>query len=211
MKQASNMLAAAFYDNPMFVYLFPDDKKRKKVLSLTFPIVVRMLNGLGHVYVTSDSVEGIFCVRRHGRARSKRTLFQAVLYSVLSFPKLMTSTSLISFYKRALKLKGATEALNDFTSTYKDFIIVDSVAVDPTFRGQKFMSRLMRAVIEEVHKTHTFCVLQTETATNVNIYQHFGFALVRNIPVADGAFTTYVLAYDPFQLTQTDGEKQNKR
>ncbi|WP_210610049.1 GNAT family N-acetyltransferase [Priestia flexa] len=200
--RVGKMLTNAFHDSPMFKYLFSDDKKRKKLMEMIFPIAIQILNIRGNVYVTSENVEGAFCVTRHGKKNKKGLNFP--LFSFIYYlPKILLNLFPYNFLVKARKLKGANNALDYFKRTYNDFLIIDAVSVDPLYRHQGHMSKLMRSALKEVDETKSFCVLQTETKENVAIYQHLGFKLINKI-IDDGVpFPTYVLLYDPYKITKS--------
>ncbi|MFC4778747.1 GNAT family N-acetyltransferase [Paenibacillus sp. GCM10023252] len=200
-KRAGETLLEAFIDSPMFVYLFPESASRRRILKFVFPKLIQLFHASGTVYVTSDEVEGIFAVRRYGVVRDKRRLAILALRTLPLLPYVFRYQSPLSIHRRALQTKDASSALAHYREHYHNFIIIDAVAVHPDHQGQKHLSKLMRSALEEARRTHTFIVLQTETETNVSIYRHLGFELVRSYPCAGGAFHTYVMLYDPHHLT----------
>lgn len=195
---ASNMLAESFLDNPLFIYLFPDEKKREKILRTIYRGVVENVDAISDVYITSEKMEGIFAVRRTGKQRFSIPLYKAILKTIFRSIWLIKDIPLFIIIKKARKLSIVSQRMA-FYEHQKPHLVLDMVAVDKKYRGQKFMSTMIRAALNEADKRRTFCVLETETIENVRIYEHFGFQLSQSIEVVKGQLTVYILIYDPFQ------------
>ncbi|MEK3806774.1 GNAT family N-acetyltransferase [Bacillus sp. FSL H8-0547] len=199
--KAAMMLSESFHSNPLFIYLFPDEKKRRKILKNVYKGTVEIVAAVSDVYVTSDKVEGIFAVRRTDKAASYFVLCGAIIKTVLRSLLLIRDVPLIPFIRKAQKLSSVTAKMAIYKKQ-KPHLVIDMVAVDPACRGQKFMSRMIRAALKEADSKKTFCVLETETLENVRIYEHFGFQLSQKIEVIEGQLTVYVLIYDPYDQTR---------
>ncbi|MGD6793980.1 GNAT family N-acetyltransferase [Metabacillus indicus] len=199
-EKAAAMLAESFHTNPLFVYLFPDEKKRRKVLGNVYKGTVEIVSSVSDVYVTSDKVEGIFAVRRTDKASYSPALYKAIIKTGIRSILLIRDVPLIPFFKKAKKLSVVSQKMAIYKKQ-KPHLVIDMVAVDPACRGQKFMSRMIRAALKEADSKKTYCVLETETLENVRIYEHFGFQLSQKIEVIEGQLTVYVLIYDPFDQT----------
>lgn len=59
-KKASNVLASAFFDYPMFTFYFPDRKRRSRYLSWYLGDVLNCALHYGEVYVTPEISGVIF-------------------------------------------------------------------------------------------------------------------------------------------------------
>jgi hypothetical protein len=58
-KAAGEMLGRAFFDNPMSVYLLPDEAKRLRPLSWMFGRSTRYGHLYGEVYTTTERMDGV--------------------------------------------------------------------------------------------------------------------------------------------------------
>ncbi|MBD7963491.1 GNAT family N-acetyltransferase [Fictibacillus norfolkensis] len=201
LKKASEVLTDSFIDNPMFVYFFPVPNKRRKILRSVFPMVLRILQTNGSLYVTSDSVEGLFCVSQQGEKTKVGKFMLAAISCAIRLPNVLVRLSLLDFLRKASRLHPANSKLSYYKQHYENFLMVDSVCVDPNHRHQGHMTNMMNAAVAETKKKRTFCLLQTETMQNVKIYTHLGFSLVEEIKSNQIPFSTYVMIYDPFGLT----------
>lgn len=196
--KAAEMLADSFFDNPLFIYLFPDERKRRRILQNVFRSTVEIVDAISNVYVTSDRVEGIFAVRRTGNHSFSPALYKAILKTIFRSLLLIKNLQVVSFIKKARRLSIISKRMA-FYEKQKPHLVLDMVAVNKKFRGQKFMSQMIRAALKEADIRRTFCVLETETVENVRIYEHFGFQLSQSIEVIKDQLTVYILVYDPHQ------------
>ena len=61
------------------------------------------------------------------------------------------------------------------------FIYVLIIGVAPAFQGQGFGGKLLRALIEKSERAGLPLYLETETESNVRMYKHLGFTVVKEI------------------------------
>ena len=59
------------------------------------------------------------------------------------------------------------------------------VAVPRQFRNQGYSSRLVKPMLDKAEQENLPCTLITQTLNNVQIYEHWGFKLVKEMPVPD--------------------------
>lgn len=163
---ASKLLAESFIDNPLFIYLFPNEKERERILLNIYRGVVEIVDAISDVYITSEKIEGIFAVRRTGKQRFSLPLYRAILKTILRSIVLIKDVPLLLIIKKAKKLSIVSQRMA-FYEHQKPHLVLDMVAVDKKYRGQKFMSQMIRAALDEADKRRTFCVLETETIENV--------------------------------------------
>jgi ribosomal protein S18 acetylase RimI-like enzyme len=76
------------------------------------------------------------------------------------------------------------------------------IAVDPAYRHQGHMGRMMRALLDDVDRKKTFCMLETETPGNVPIYEHYGFRVVKEGMVEPQGVPFFFLVYDPLGIVK---------
>ncbi len=57
-KDACEMLARAFHDDPPSIWLFPDEEKRRRALLGNFVMAARYGLRYGQTYTTPDAAEG---------------------------------------------------------------------------------------------------------------------------------------------------------
>ena len=70
------------------------------------------------------------------------------------------------------------------------------VAVRPQFRDKKFSSLLIRPMLTRAEKEGLPCTLITQSAENVRKYEHWGFKVVSEMPVARSQEKFYSMRKD---------------
>ena len=69
----------------------------------------------------------------------------------------------------------------------RSYIYLQVIGVAPVFQGQGFAGKLLRTLIEKSEQTGISLYLETETESNVSMYEHFGFTVIKKIvlPIID--------------------------
>lgn len=196
-RQVAGLFARAFCDDPMFEYMMPEPAARRKSMEIIYGSIARIYLATARVYATSENLEGILCVRYPGERRFTPAILPAAFGTLLLPFRLMRHLSLPAVMRRGRTISSATAEMREFVKGCGEHIYVDMVAVDDRYRGQKQMSRMMRAILAEADRLRVRCVLETESETNVQIYRHFGFSLARTIDAVPGRLAYYIMAYEP--------------
>lgn len=191
---AADVLSDSFMDNPMMIYLFPQIKIRKKILPIAFKSVVMRVVNKGEIYATSDKMEGILWIERKGHATPNlvKSLIKATRYV---YPQILPI-----LLRKVTKIRKIGFSMGKYYQKPQNFVRISIIAVDKEHRGKKFMSQMVRAVFNEVDNTDLYCLVETETELNVEIYRHLGFKLVEKIEEITGRLHFYILIYDPHSL-----------
>lgn len=195
-KPAAQMLADSFSEDPFFSYLFPDAASRKYSLFLVYQTILPHFIARGEVYATSEEIEGLFALEWSGDERTGLSSVWAVVKSIWRVLRLAWHIPLIRTLKRALAIKEPSLAVRHFYEVYQPHIYIGFIAVGRRHRGRGLMSGMMRAILEEADRNEVYCVLDTESETNVEIYRHFGFRLDQSVEAVPGALTYYMMVYD---------------
>lgn len=169
---ASKVCARAFQDYPQMSYYFPNPSNRGKKLPIFLKHAVRYGLLYGEVYITSPNLEGVavwlpfweaeFTYEREERSGLKE------LISTIGADWIKRSSTIESYYRRLHK------RFANFPHWY-----LYCIAVDPIFQGKGFASALIRAKLMELDEQNLPCYLETYIESNVPIYQHFGFEVVK--------------------------------
>jgi GNAT superfamily N-acetyltransferase len=167
---AIGILRAAFLDDPIFRFHFPDPQLRGKVLELFFSDVVRAHTRLGHVYAVFDRERLI------GTAVWRPPNVHATgLWAHLR--GLIMRCRLLALSPRAgLKLLRGFAELEathpDFPHWYLFFIGVESRQ-----RGRGIGARLMAPVLGVADTTGMPCYLETPFPQTLPFYRALGYEI----------------------------------
>jgi ribosomal protein S18 acetylase RimI-like enzyme len=170
-ERASEVLARAFRNDPLAVYLFPDRAERESKLSC----VLRSLLRYGYLYggasATSPQLEGV--VVWLPSEQDHWTLWRKI-----------RSGSTLMLFRIGRRAAARWKALDAYLGAMKKRHVPSAhyygllLAVDPVYQGKGYGGALLRAVLAEVDRQRRPCYLETLTEKDVSFFQHFGFRVV---------------------------------
>lgn len=172
-KPASELLARAFHNYPLFANFIPAVSERSLLLPYLFQFLIRYSVLYGEVYATSPRLEGIAVCFESEKA--KMTLWKMI--RVMGF-------TLIYDYFRAAKLISKLLSYNEYASKLQNryahyphwYLFL--IGVDPVFQGRGYVSALIRPIIGRLDREGLPCYLETQDEKNIPIYEHYGFKVV---------------------------------
>jgi ribosomal protein S18 acetylase RimI-like enzyme len=170
-KKAVNVLTRAFWEDPLNIYFFPDETKRRVFLPAFFEFRLNQGKACGKVYVTSDDVEGIAIWKYHDKLD-------------ISFWKTLRLGGLRTYRLYGRKLINKMMKVGDWSANRRKELIkspylhLGSFAVDPEMQGKGFASRLIRPMLAYLDEIGLDCCLETQSESNVSLYEHYGFEIL---------------------------------
>ena len=176
LKPAAEVLARAFYDDPLFTYYFPDASQRKNMSPRLFEFWLRYAVAYGEIYATSPDLEGIAVWLPSEKAN--QTLWGKIisgsffLYVKLGREIMAKRRPVIEFVSLIHRLRAP------FRHWYLEFI-----GVKPELQGKGYAGTLLRAMFARLDKERLPCYLETQNPDNVPIYQHYGFRVVEEVDI----------------------------
>lgn len=188
-----DLLADSFIDNPLMLYFFPDESIRKKILPKMYRSVADITMTMGTVYATSKNLEGVIGVVDNRKRVFSLNMLRAIVKSLFINLPALKYISLIDIIKKSKNI-----SMNNYPNNIDTCLYIEMVAVDKRYRGQKYMSKLIRSVLHEAKNNNLHCILQTETEENVMRYEHLGFKLYNKIESVPEELYHYVLIYSPY-------------
>jgi ribosomal protein S18 acetylase RimI-like enzyme len=185
-KPAAEMLSRAFHNDPGFLYYFPDELKRKKMVSNILSFTVGSGIRYGETYATSPNLEGI-----------------AIWISSDDYPitswKMVHSVSLLTVIGFGLHggfgMKGhgkLTDAMHKRLAPSKHWFL-HIIGVDPQFQGKGYAGKLLRTMLNRIDKEGLPCYLDTLNEDNVPLYEHFGFKLIEKVNIPQTTLTNWAM------------------
>ncbi|MGL4337097.1 MAG: GNAT family N-acetyltransferase [Turicibacter sp.] len=199
-KEAASLLTSAFYDNPMFLYLFPNESKRQKALKPIFAGIIEFNLAKGTIYISSNRLEGMLALVKENKHQTKKQKLPVYIKSFMHGLKSLPHVSIFDVMKRYRKTKNTFEGHKYLFRKIDSYYSIQMVAVHPKCRGKGYMSELMRNVLAYVDSQNSICLLETETLTNVKMYRHFGFQVIGKMTYVPGEWEQYYLIYDPLGI-----------
>jgi ribosomal protein S18 acetylase RimI-like enzyme len=169
----SATLARAFYDDPVFSFLLPDDATRLAKLDTVLGIFFKLGLPHGTCYTTAN-YESVTLWRP---PNGWHVPFWAY---IVNGPKLLTTFGGNLF--RSLAVVDMMEKVHP----HEPHWYLQTIGTDPKFQGKGYGGVIMRDRLAKVDAAHLPCYLESSKDTNIPIYQSFGFELTGEIQVPGG-------------------------
>lgn len=77
------------------------------------------------------------------------------------------------------------------------YLHLDMLVVQERYRGQGYVSKIMMPLLAECREKNALCSLETQTQSNLPIYEHYQFRTVKVIPLPNSTLEQYCMAYTP--------------
>jgi len=169
---AGDLLARAFFDDPLATFMLPDAHARARLLPVHLGAMVRYGVLYGEVHATPDALRGV------------------AVWIPPGLDDVTSDQAEASGIDRAAEMVGP-EAWGRFASVMGHvaqfrasdmpdphwYLALIGVAPDMARRG--LGGRLLRPVLDRADRTGTPCYLETANARNVPFYRRHGFDVVR--------------------------------
>lgn len=185
-KPAAEVLSRAFQQYPLLRYYFPDELKRRKMASFFMSVPVYYGLRYGEVYATSAGLEGIAVWL------SSENCPMAVWKILRSVP-----LSVLFGFGRCgggqMRHPGAyIDETHKRLTPYPHWFL-QSVGVDPRYKGQGYASRLLKPILSRIDREGLPCYLDTQDEYNVAIYKHLGFTVIEEADIPGTDITSWAM------------------
>jgi ribosomal protein S18 acetylase RimI-like enzyme len=184
--EASRVLARAFQDDPAWVWLFPDPRRRKRVLPWLFRVGFDVTSA--DVYATAGELLGAARWLPPGRSSMR---IGPTLRALLTTPlRLGGATSPFLAYGRAVELMRAEAVPGDHW-------YLAGIGVAPQHRNKGVGGALMQPGIEGAGRDGVPAVLLTNNEANLSFYESHGFRVVREGETPKGGPHAWAMVRPP--------------
>jgi len=187
---AAQVIAQAFMDDPLIVFVLPRRRSRLKALLAFFRTYgeVSIQNGRG--YGVGEPLQGVAYWKSPSQGNISLPLKSLKLFIPLLF------TTYPAGYLKAKPVFRQIDALHARHAPEPHFYL-DNIGVLAEARGQGAASRLIRPVLEKADAEGAPAYTDTATRSNVPVYEHFGFECVEESPVEGTGLTIWALKREP--------------
>ncbi|MFQ4137736.1 GNAT family N-acetyltransferase [Nodosilinea sp. PGN35] len=178
---ATELLMAAFADDPLFNYLVPADvPDRSGVMAYLFRMLLLCGAGGGHSYGLGEAQapKGVVIWMPPGQSVGLIDMLRAGLYELpfrlpwQYLPRWQAALALDHYHRQAMPQPHWYLML---------------LAVSPSHQRQGVGHQLMQPGLVESDRTHQPCYVETSTEGAVRFYQRHGFEIVKTGPFAEQA------------------------
>ncbi len=171
-KKAANVLANAFYDDPIYNKIDIGEDKRRLISKL----MIRFSFRYGNVVSTSENLEGVMAITPHDKDMTFLRIIRSGAFLISM--KLVSLQKMMGAVEKAMK--EAKKNLN-----LEPFIYLFIIGVSQEFQGNGFGGKLLRAIVEKAEIERKPMYLETQNEKNVSLYEKYGFHVVKKIDLPD--------------------------
>jgi len=189
-KAAGEMLGRAFFDNPMSVYLLPDEAKRLRPLSWMFGRSTRYGHLYGEVYTTADAVEGVAVWLSPASPPMNRERVTSA--GMASMPQKLGPEA----YQRLMAMRSHFDELRRRDAPEPHWYLW-VLGVDPPRQGQGVGGALLQPVLAQADTEGLPCYVETDKERNVPFYRKHGFEVVVEDDLPGGGMHYWTMKRPP--------------
>lgn len=183
-RELSRTLARAFYDDPVMIWLLPDQDRRTARLSRMFATMTR------HHHLGGGGVE----VALEGSGIGAAALWDPPDHwrETPGAQLAMTPTFLRVFGLRSMRGRAVQDLMKSVHPEEPHWYLA-VIGSDPTVRGRGFGQALMRSRLDRCDAEYCPAYLESTKSENVPYYERFGFTITREIVLPDGGPTMWAM------------------
>ena len=188
MDESAQVLARAFYDDPMMMYIEPDDHRRVKMLPWFMTCGVKLANQFGEVY-TTEGIDGDACWLMPGDNEISEDRLLASGFSEAS-ERIGEEA-----FGRFGAVLGHLDVLHHEAVVPEHWYLM-ILGVDPPRQGQGVGGALIAPVLARADAAHLPCYLETMKTRNVTFYRKHGFDVVVEDDIPGGGCHFWTMRRD---------------
>lgn len=189
-KKAAAVVAAAFFNYPMFTFYFPDEKKRLKELPWYMEQVLNCALRYGDVYTTSEILGVVFTLPPgHTKISQSEYLQNGFLLTPLVLG--------LKDFARSQECEAFVAETHERLMKDRPHYYLWGLTVDPKVKRQGVGSALLKKVLDIADAEKMPMYLETHDKNNVPYYQGKGFSLISSEKFAHFELETWCLLREP--------------
>jgi len=189
-KKASEVVAAAFFDYPMFTFYFPDPKRRARYLPWYLGNVLNCALKYGEVYTTPE-IAGVAFTLPPGH--TKISLGEYINNGFLLSPLFLGPAN----YRRSMECEDFVGVTHEKIMDGRPHYYLWGLAVDPGQKRSGVGTALMQPVLQKADAEQKPIYLETHKQANVAYYQRMGFALAATENITPYDLTIWCMLREP--------------
>ena len=192
--RVSEMLARAFYDDPLTLYAYSDGERQSGSLLYFFQFPIRYCLRYGEGYAPTSEIEGVALWLPSSKYPITfwRTLRTASLWFMFKTMSKIGSARLKRMAYIGSQIDKAHKRLTPFEHRYLQILGVDS-----EHQGKGYAGKLLRPMFDRLDTEGMPCYLDTLTEKNVGMYEHLGFKVLEKLDIPDTDITSWAMLREP--------------
>lgn len=184
----------------MYQHILPDETTRLRVLNIFFHRYIEMLYPYSDLLTTSTNYEAVALVfhseRQSGTLISNVNYMKQIGLAVLKCLPICRIIGVRGFIRGLATLNSMSSLWLSMFGDQK-YMHLDMLVVQERYRGQGYVSKIMMPLLAECREKNALCTLETQTPSNLPIYEHFQFRTVKVIPLPNSTLEQYCMACTP--------------
>ena len=180
-----------FYDDPLYVYIFEDETKRKACLKIFFESYIRYLGDSSLISI-SDDMQGVGVAFDSEKAPSKIKTCFLLLRFVLESSRLIKVVG-ASGYIKCLKTISVMSSVWIDELDIEPYLHLDLMVVNKAYRGKGYFKLWLDDMEIYAKQRNATLTLETQNITNVILYGKYGFKLIREIKLKNTSLIQYCM------------------
>jgi GNAT superfamily N-acetyltransferase len=177
--ESGAVLARAFHDDPMMMWIEPDDARRGRSMNWFMSKGAIYGHRYGEVHTTPGKVDGnaVWLPPGDTKVGTMRMMRTGMIAAPIKLG--------FSQFNRFMKVMNIFEHLHEQAMPDRHWYLM-ILGVDPPRQGQGVGGALIAPVLARADAESLPCYLETAKARNVTFYQKHGFEVVVEDDVPDG-------------------------
>lgn len=167
----AGVLSRAFYNDPYYVFIMPNDKKRMEQLQWWMKILLRYTLKYGNIYFTDDCKSVAMWI---GPDKPIVDDLKILSLGMIMYPFKIG----VRNFMKVLNISGQWDREHKKLKKRHYYLMV--IAVEPEFQKKGFGSRLMQVGLKKADNENLECFLETVTYEDVRFYLKHNFFIVLN-------------------------------
>ena len=190
LRKAANVAAAAFYDYPLFAFVFPAPRRRTRYLPWYLRNVLSCALSYGEIYTTRD-IRGVAFALPPGH--TKVSIWEYIRHGFLPTPFVLG----VRHFVRSMKYLGLAEHMQEQLTRGRPHYYLWGLAVEPTHQRQGLGKALMGPITAKADALGVPVYLETHVRSNAQYYQRRGFRLLRTVQLKGHEFPLFCMLREP--------------
>ncbi|MFX0031007.1 MAG: GNAT family N-acetyltransferase [Candidatus Hermodarchaeota archaeon] len=179
-KEVCIVAGDAFQDDPIMVFVYPDEEERKKNAQYGFYMIYNYGIKYGLAYATSKNFEGI-------------TIWLPPDKVYPSTWAMMRHGGFYTMRKVGLKMKAMKRTMTVFKyeeERHKELVPYDhwyfqNIAVEPEEQGKGYGGLLISTMLKAIENDGLPVYVETNTEKAMSIYQKYGFEILEHVMIPE--------------------------
>lgn len=180
-KPAGEVAGRALCDDPVSVYIEPDDERRRRLIKHVYQMLMCLGVKYGEVYAISPDLEGV-SIWNYYKTFHKEKVWGMLICAIKG-----------KIYKLGMQVAKKFDPIEDYNDqVHKELVpgehwYLHILGVDPPNQGKGLGSTLVGYKLEQIDQQGLPAYVETSTERNVKFYEKLGFRVLKEgiIPETD--------------------------